>query len=163
MVSALPCRPIQCISHLPNLYRRAPRKRIQKEDCHQRTAAWQHAQAESRTRGCDFHVFHDWSLVHLITRPTSGLSVHDLAARENGNWLRLMVSRCPGRITFGHPAMWAQCPVCPKADMVGRFMSTRLSLTLDCRQCCSSHEIAEFQVTCFAFGFDLLHQRVAQS
>src|SRR5262249_16380903 len=88
-------------------------------------------QAESRTRGCDFHVFHDWSLVHLITRPTSGLSVHDLAARENGNWLRLMVSRCPGRITCGHPAMWAQCPVCPKADMVGRFMSTRLSLTTE--------------------------------
>src|SRR5215469_5628120 len=56
--------------------------------------------------GFDFHVFHDWSLVHVITRPTSGLSVHDLVARENSNWLRLMVSRCPGRITFGHPAMW---------------------------------------------------------
>src|SRR5215467_4374826 len=34
--------------------------------------------------GCGFHVFHDWLLVHVITRPTSGLSVHDLAARENG-------------------------------------------------------------------------------
>src|SRR5258706_15976115 len=26
---------------------------------------------------------------------------------------------------FGHSAMSAQCPVCPKADRAGRFMSTR--------------------------------------
>src|SRR5215469_12211658 len=33
------------------------------------------------------------------------------------------------RVKIGHSAMLAQCPVCPKADTVGRFMSTRPSLT----------------------------------
>jgi hypothetical protein len=28
-------------------------------------------------------------------------------------------------VTTGHSAMSAQCPVCAKADTVGRFMSTR--------------------------------------
>src|SRR5262249_51608825 len=52
--------------------------------------------------GCDFHVFHDWALVHVITRPTSGLSVHDLVARANGNWLRLTVSRRSLWVRLGH-------------------------------------------------------------
>src|SRR5215471_6800361 len=30
---------------------------------------------------------------------------------------------------LGHSAMSARCPVCPKADTTGRFMSTRPSLT----------------------------------
>src|SRR5262245_50905186 len=34
-----------------------------------------------------------------------------------------------GRVKLGHSAMSARCPVCPKADTTGRFMSTRPSLT----------------------------------
>src|SRR5262249_170625 len=71
--------------------------------------------------GCDFHVFHDWSLVHVITRPTSGLSVHDLVARENGSWLRPRVSRCPDRVKSlqipharGARAMSASPPIAVK-------------------------------------------------
>ena len=52
--------------------------------------------------GRDFHVFHDWPLVHVITRPTPGLSVHDLVARQNGNWLRLTVSRRSPWVRLGH-------------------------------------------------------------
>src|SRR5215469_6215076 len=33
------------------------------------------------------------------------------------------------RVKLGHSAMSARCPVCPKADTTGRFMSTRPSLT----------------------------------
>src|SRR6516164_11143899 len=33
------------------------------------------------------------------------------------------------RVRLGHSAMSARCPVCPKADTTGRFMSTRPSLT----------------------------------
>src|SRR5262249_39351153 len=32
---------------------------------------------------------------------------------------------CRFRVKLGHSAVSAQCPVCPKADMAGRFMSTR--------------------------------------
>jgi len=32
--------------------------------------------------------------------------------------------RCRLRVTTGHSAMSAQCPVCAKADTAGRFMST---------------------------------------
>src|SRR5262249_31098767 len=65
---------------------------------------------------CDFHVFHG-PLIHVITRPTSSLSVHDLVARENGNWLRLMVSRCSGRVNRNRveptasPALSAMAPI----------------------------------------------------
>jgi len=34
-------------------------------------------------------------------------------------------TRLPQRVGFGQSAMSAQYPVCPKADMAGRFMSTR--------------------------------------
>src|SRR6516225_8861664 len=34
----------------------------------------------------------------------------------------------PVRVRLGHSAMSARCPVCPKADTAGRFMSTRPKL-----------------------------------
>jgi hypothetical protein len=34
---------------------------------------------------------------------------------------------CPSWVKLGRSAMSAQCPVCPKADTAGRFMSTRPS------------------------------------
>src|SRR5262249_44643468 len=71
-----------------------------------------------------FTVFHDWPLVHVITRPASGLSVHDLMARENGNWLRLMVSRCPGMGWTG------RAPALPASTLEG--LSSRRS-TMFCR------------------------------
>jgi hypothetical protein len=33
--------------------------------------------------GCDFHVFHDWPLVHARTRPTSSPSMHDFVAERS--------------------------------------------------------------------------------
>src|SRR5262245_65781003 len=33
--------------------------------------------------------------------------------------------RCPEGVRLGHSAMWAEGPVCPKADTAGRFMSAR--------------------------------------
>src|SRR5215469_16245661 len=38
--------------------------------------------------------------------------------------------RLPQRVRLGHSAMSAQCPVSPKAEMPGQFMSTRLSYDL---------------------------------
>jgi NikR C terminal nickel binding domain len=40
------------------------------------------------------------------------------------------VVACPFRVRPGHSAMSAQCLVCSKADMAGRFMSTRPRLVL---------------------------------
>src|SRR5262249_16428477 len=36
--------------------------------------------------------------------------------------------RSPVGVRLGHSAMSAQCPVCPKADVPGLFMSTRPSV-----------------------------------
>ena len=40
-----------------------------------------------------------------------------------------MLDDAASGVRLGHSAMSARCPVCPKADTLGDFMSTRPSLT----------------------------------
>jgi len=73
----------------------------------------------------------------LIERSTRGFRVtHGCTsssrrgARRSPEWRRGHLGksreyfRWPVGIRLGHSAMSAQCPVCPKADKAGRFMST---------------------------------------
>src|SRR5262245_57376117 len=54
--------------------------------------------------------------------------------------------RGPVWVRLGHSAMSARCPVCPKADRAGRFISTRLKLEQAAltaytgQEDCNSHE-----------------------
>src|SRR5215831_13115315 len=78
------------------------------------SSEWEPCMGEVTTIGLDLaKLVFQVQLCHPITASASTLIGHGL----------------PLRVRLGRSAMSAQCPVCPKADSAGRFMSLALAPT----------------------------------